>query len=124
MRGASLDRLPRGFSGRLKGWLDLDGEFFVGPRYIQLLEGIERTGTIQEGCRETGMSYRTCRNRIKRMEAVLGSPLVLTSRGGEIRGHATLTPAARQLIRIYRRWRGDVERVSRRAFARAMEAAR
>jgi molybdate transport system regulatory protein len=123
-RGSGLDRLPSGFSGRLKGWLNLDGEFFVGPRYIRLLEGIERTGTIQEGCRETGMSYRTCRNRIKRMEAVLGSPLVLTVRGGEIRGHATLTPAARQLIRIYRRWRGDVERVSRRAFAKAMEAAR
>jgi molybdate transport system regulatory protein len=120
----SLKRLPRGFSGRLKGWLDLDGEFFLGPRYIRLLEGIERTGTIQEGCRETGMSYRTCRNRIKRMEEVLGSPLVLTSRGGEIRGRATLTPAARQLIRIYRRWRGDVERVSRRAFAQAIAAVR
>jgi molybdate transport repressor ModE-like protein len=70
------------------------------------------------------MSYRTCRNRIKRMEAVLGSPLVLTTRGGDIRGRSTLTPAARQLIRIYRRWRGDVERVSRRAFARALETAR
>ncbi len=96
----------------------------MGPRYVQLLEGIDRTGTIREGCRATRMSYRTCRNRIKQMERVLGSPLVLTSRGGDIRGRSTLTPAARQLIRIYRRWRGDVERVSRRAFARAMDTAR
>jgi molybdate transport system regulatory protein len=103
----------------LKGWLDWDGSFLVGPRYIRLLEGVDRTGTIRGACRESGLSYRTCLNRIQRMERTLGAPMVTTRRGGAERGGAELTPAARDLIRVYRQWRGDVERASEKAFARA-----
>jgi molybdate transport system regulatory protein len=103
----------------LKGWLDWDGSFLVGPRYIRLLEGVNRTGTIRGACRESGLSYRTCLSRIQRMERTLGAPMVTTRRGGAERGGAELTPAARDLIRVYRQWRGDVERASEKAFARA-----
>jgi molybdate transport system regulatory protein len=103
----------------LKGWLDWDGSFLVGPRYIRLLEGVDRTGTIRGACRESGLSYRTCLSRIQRMERTLGAPMVTTRRGGAERGGAELTPAARDLIRVYRQWRGDVERASEKAFARA-----
>src|SRR4029077_9597055 len=109
-------RLAHGMTARVKGGLTLDGEFLLGPRYVQLLEGIERTGTIREGCQATRMSYRTCLSRIRRMEAALGAPLVLTHRGGTTRGSASLTPLARRLIRIYRQ-RGDApEQASTPAF--------
>ena len=65
------------------------------------------------------MSYRTCLNRIRQLEDRLGIPMLTTHRGGASRGGATLTPAARQLVHVYRVWREDVERVSQRAFARA-----
>ncbi|HEX5386860.1 MAG TPA: LysR family transcriptional regulator [Gemmatimonadales bacterium] len=112
--------LPPGLAGQIKGWLVLDGEFLMGPRYVQLLEGIDRTGTIRAGCRTTRMSYRTCLTRIRRMERALGTPLVVTRRGGAVRGRAELTPEARRLIRLYRAWRDRVERASARAFARAL----
>jgi molybdate transport system regulatory protein len=113
--------LTDSLTGRIKGWLTFKGEFLLGPRYVQLLEGIERTGTIREGCQATRMSYRTCLGRIRQMEAALGAPLVLTRRGGTTRGSATLTPLARRLIRIYREWRDAVEQASRAAFAEVME---
>lgn len=103
----------------LKGWLSWNGDFLLGPRYIRLLEGVERTGTIREACRATGLSYRTCLERLKRMERTLGMPVVTTQRGGSGRGGAALTPIARELVRVYRLWREDVERASQRAFARA-----
>lgn len=103
----------------LKGWLSWDGTFLVGPRYVRLLEGVERTGTIRGACAATGLSYRTCLNRVRQMERTLGVPMLSTRRGGAARGGAELTPAARQLVRVYRAWREDVERASQQAFTRA-----
>lgn len=116
--------LPDGLTGHIKGWLDLDGHFFVGPRYIRLLEGIDATGTIREGCRGTRMSYRTCLNRIRQMEHALGRPLVVTSRGGRARGRAELTAETRRLIRLYRAWRDRLERASDGAFTAARKELR
>ncbi|HEX6965851.1 MAG TPA: hypothetical protein VF166_08620 [Gemmatimonadaceae bacterium] len=104
----------------LKGWLTWDDDFFLGPRYIKLLEGIERTGTIRGACPGTGMSYRTCLNRIRRMERILGEPVIVVTRGGTQRGSARLTPTAHRLIRVYRAWRDELERLSRRSFEKAL----
>ncbi|HJR63194.1 MAG TPA: hypothetical protein VJ803_05785 [Gemmatimonadaceae bacterium] len=105
----------------LKGWLSWDGDFLLGPRYVRLLEGVDRTGTIREASLGTGLSYRTCLERIRRMERTLGARVVTTHRGGSGRGGASLTPVAKQLIQAYRHWRDDVERVSERAFTRATQ---
>ncbi len=113
--------LTDSLTGRIKGWLTFNGEFLLGPRYVQLLEGIERTGTIREGCQATRMSYRTCLSRIRQMEAALGAPLVLTQRGGATRGSARLTPLAKRLVRIYRAWREAVEQASRAAFLEVVQ---
>ena len=117
MPSDAASKLDRNLTWRIKGWLTFKGEFLLGPRYVRLLEGIDRTGTIREGCQATRMSYRTCLSRIRQMEAALGAQLVVTQRGGSSRGSATLTPLARRLIRIYREWRAEVEQASRQAFA-------
>jgi len=89
---------------RLKGWLTCDGEFFVGPRGIRLLEAVEVAGTIRGACAQSDLSYRTWINRIRQMERTLGSPILEISRGGAEHGSAKLTPLARRLIRVYRDW--------------------
>ena len=89
---------------RLKGWLTCDGEFFVGPRYIRLLEAVDAAGTIRGACDSCDMSYRTCINRIRQMERTLGAPILDISRGGSEHGGAKLTPLARRLILVYHQW--------------------
>lgn len=107
---------------RVKGWLALDGEFLMGPRYVSLLEGIDTHGSIRAACAGTGLSYRTCLNRLRQMERVMGRTLVRTERGGPVGGSAVLTPEARRLIRVYRGWRGALQRLSDRAFRAALRS--
>jgi molybdate transport system regulatory protein len=94
----------------------------MGPNYLRFLAAVDKTGTIRQGGDAVGWSYRTCLNRLRRMEQVLGRPVLVTRRGGKTGGSARLTPEARRLVQIFARWQGDVDRLSRRAFNRALRA--
>jgi len=94
----------------------------MGPNYLRFLEAVEQTGTIREAGRAAGWSYRTCLNRIRRMEAALGGPVLVTTRGGADHGGAQLTPQARRLVRIFGRWRSEMHHLSDKAFKRALKA--
>jgi molybdate transport system regulatory protein len=99
-----------------KLWLNWDGAFLMGPRYLRFLDAVDRTGTIRAGGREVGWSYRTCLNRIREMERVLGAKVLATTRGGTQRGGARLTPEARRLVKLFARWKRDAVRLSDAAF--------
>jgi molybdate transport system regulatory protein len=107
---------------RLKGWLTCDGEFFIGPRYIRLLEAVDVAGTIRGACDSTDMSYRTCINRIRQMERTLGAPILNISRGGSDHGGAKLTPLARRLILVYHEWHAAIVEASDNAARRLLRA--
>ncbi len=62
-----------------KLWLNWDGAFLMGPRYLRFLDAVDRTGTIRAAGREVGWSYRTCLNRIREMERVLGAKVLATT---------------------------------------------
>jgi molybdate transport system regulatory protein len=113
-------RLP--LRPRIKVWLVAGEEFLMGQRYVRLLEEIERHGSIREACRAIGLSYRTCLNRLRQMERVLGAPVVETTRGGAAGGGARVTPEAHEIIALYRGWRLEVERLSEEAFRRVRGA--
>jgi molybdate transport system regulatory protein len=107
-------RLP--LQPRIKAWLVAGDEFLMGPRYVRLLEEIDRRGSIREACSRVGLSYRTCLNRVRQMERVLGAPVVHTTRGGASGGGSELTTEARDIVRLYRAWRGALERLSDETF--------
>src|SRR5881628_3057927 len=95
-----------------KLWLNWDGAFLMGPRYLSFLDAVERSGTIRAAGQEVGWSYRTCLNRIREMERVLGAKVLVTKRGGASRGGARLSPAARRLVQLFARWRREALRSS------------
>jgi molybdate transport system regulatory protein len=111
--------LRRHLAPRHKIWLNWDGVFLMGPNYLRFLAAVDRTGTIREGGQAVGWSYRTCLNRLRRMERVLGRPVLITKRGGRSGGSARLTPEARRFVEIFTRWQADVDQLSKRAFDRA-----
>jgi molybdate transport system regulatory protein len=120
-RGTTSAGLAAHLAPKHKVWLTWDGVFLMGPNYLRFLAGVQESGTIRGGGKAVGWSYRTCLNRIRRMEQVLGYEVLTTSRGGRSGGSARLTPEARRLVRVFARWRRDVDRLGRAAFERALK---
>ena len=103
-----------------KLWLNWDGAFLMGPRYLSFLDAVDRTGTIRAAGQEVGWSYRTCLNRIRQMERVLGAKVLATTRGGSRRGSARLTPDARRLVKLFAQWKREAVRLSDVAFRKML----
>jgi molybdate transport system regulatory protein len=106
---------------RQKLWLNWDGVFLMGPRYLVFLDAVARTGTIRAAGRVVGWSYRTCLNRIRQMERVLGAKVLATARGGSRGGGARLTTEARRLVKVFAQWRRAVDRLSQTAFRKILD---
>src|SRR5436190_23977621 len=93
-----------------KLWLNWDGAFLMGPRYLRFLDAVDRRGTIPAAGGEVGWSYRTCLHRSRERERVPGAKVVVPTRGGARRGGSRRTPEARRLGKRFHTWRGDAVR--------------
>ena len=83
---------------RRKLWIERDGQFAIGEGGAGLLREIEQEGSLAEGARRVGWSYRHAWGYIRRAESVLGTSLIVTKPGkGAARG-AVVTRAAREII--------------------------
>lgn len=105
---------------RHKVWFTLGNSFLMGPNYFRFLRAVDETGTIRQAGQAVGWSYRTCLNRIRRMEAILGRRVLETARGGSAGGGAKLSAEGRRLVAIFERWQADMADYSQRAFRKAL----
>jgi molybdate transport system regulatory protein len=78
-------------------------EIALGPGKVDLLEAIEKAGTLAEAARSLGMSYMRAWHLLQTMNACFKEPLVHTSRGGAERGGAHLTETGKAVLAAYRR---------------------
>lgn len=92
---------------RLHLWLDTEDGVFFGSGRAQLLEEIERRGSLKAAAQAMGISYRAAWGKLKQSEAVLGVRLVQT-RGSNKAGFM-LTEDGRLLKDLFRRWFDAVE---------------
>ena len=114
-------RLTQQLRPRHKIWFTLGNSFLMGPNYFRFLRAVDETGTIRQGGKTVGWSYRTCLNRIRRMEDILGRRVLETERGGSSGGGARLSAEGRRLVAIFERWQRDMADYSQRAFRRAVQ---
>ncbi len=83
----------------------------IGPGKIDLLEAIDREGSISAAGRALGMSYKRAWDLVDALNKLLGEAAVAASPGGHRGGGATLTEAGRSLVADYR----AIERAAQRA---------
>lgn len=83
--------------------LRLGGDAIFGPGKADLLESIDRLGSLSAAARAMGMSYRQAWMLLDTMNQAFRGPLVTTSQGGAGGGGATLTRLGRQILAGYRR---------------------
>lgn len=98
----------------------LDEDFYIGPGRADLLEGIEKTGSISAAGKAMAMSYKRAWSLVQALNEGASAPLVETSRGGTAQGGAHLTATGREILARYR----AMEQKARAAIAPDVEALR
>lgn len=73
----------------------------MGPGKAELLEAIERTGSISAAAREMDMSYRRAWMLVDAMNQSFRQPIVATETGGQRGGGAQVTEFGREMLRRY-----------------------
>lgn len=89
-------------SPRFQLRLVADRDVVLGPGKADLLEAIERTGSISSASRDLGMSYKKGWQLIDTMNQHFPLPVIETRTGGSQRGGACLTPLGQEILARYR----------------------
>lgn len=75
----------------------------LGPGKVELLEAIERKGSISGAAREMSMSYRRAWLLVDALNRMFGRPLVVAAPGGAHGGGAQITDFGKDVAAAYRR---------------------
>lgn len=92
--------VPASGLGHLRVTLDEDA--YIGPGRADLLELIDKTGSISAAGKAMGMSYKRAWGLVQALNAGFGAPLVETARGGAAQGGAELTALGHKVLAHYR----------------------
>ena len=106
--GMDRDRNPT-TSPRLRIRVVFGEAGMIGPGKAELLERIDRCGSIAAAGREMGMSYKRAWQLIATLNAMFSDPVVDSTRGGPGGGGAVLTEAGREVVRLYRALEAEAE---------------
>ncbi len=87
----------------LSHWIFIDDVKFFGPGRVQLLENIEKTGSIVKAAQEMEMSYKKAWDMVAALNTLGKNPYVITHKGGQKGGGAELTEAGRQVLAAYKK---------------------
>ena len=74
----------------------------LGPGKVDLLQSINKVGSISEAARQDQISYRRAWDMVNAMNHCFKKPLVESMTGGKGGGGAALTPLGKKVIEIYR----------------------
>src|SRR5690348_15864385 len=74
----------------------------LGPGKIELLESIQKTGSLRQAAQALGMSYRRAWLLLDGLNHSFSEPASTASIGGQGGGGVTLTPFGLEIIRTYR----------------------
>ena len=103
---------------RIKVWLECDGLYAFGLGIAEILQAVDRTGSIKGAAADLGKSYRHVWSRVKEAEQALGRPLVEARVGGTGNRRSSLTPEAHRLVAGFTALRDRMFKVVRTEFSR------
>lgn len=90
----------------------LKQKLFADPRRIELLKRVQQTGSISQGAKLAGISYKSAWDAINEMNQMADETLVERATGGKGGGGATLTRYGERLIQLFQL----MEQIQQKAF--------
>lgn len=88
--------------------------FGLGP--MMLLQGVEKTGSLQQSAVSMGMAYSKAWKIIRQLEKDWGFPLLYRHTGGTNGGGSILTPKAKILLDTYQKMSEDIDNYAEKSF--------
>lgn len=87
----------------LKALLTLNNadKLFANPKRIALLKQIRITGSISQGAKQAGISYKAAWDAVNDMNLQAPQPVVSSEKGGKGGGGAKLTEFGERLLKLY-----------------------
>jgi len=86
----------------------------VGPGKIGLLEAIRAAGSLSQGARNIGMSYRRAWLLVESLKQSFREPVTLACKGGKVGGGMLVTEFGDALIKNYRELERDFATLAKR----------
>ncbi len=100
-------------------WFESDEKAFFGKGRIELLEQIERHGSISKAAKAMKMSYKAAWDAVNEMNSLSREPIVAKETGGRGGGGTRLTEKGQEYIRIYK----EISSLQKRLFDLVSEQA-
>lgn len=93
-----------------------DCDIALGPGKADLLEAIDREGSLSAAAKAMNISYRRVWAMVESMNAGFKEPLVATAHGGAKGGGASVTPFGHEVLNRYRSLQAEVNDLTLRHF--------
>ncbi len=98
---------------RSSHWIvDQDNNIIIGKGRMEILENIEKTGSINQTAKRMKMSYKAVWSKIKATEKHLGAPVVHADR----KEGTHLSQRGKELLEKYRRLKDECQHTDDRIF--------
>jgi molybdate transport system regulatory protein len=110
-------RPPRRLGVKAKFWLTLGPHTLFGDGKADLLEAVDRLGSLRSAARSLYMSYRYAWGLLRELDAAAAFPFLEHSGTGP-RTNLRLTEKGRRFIEDYRRFRAPLDSMVKHAFRR------
>ncbi len=94
--------------------IDFADDCYIGPGKIDLLEGIQKSGSLSQAARDLGMSYRRAWLLVDSLRSSFREPVAMAMTGGRGGGGVKLTKFGELLIKSYRALERDIARAGAR----------
>jgi molybdate transport system regulatory protein len=88
----------------------------IGPGKIRLLEAIRDSGSLSQGARDLGMSYRRAWLLVESLRQSFREPVTVANTGGKDGGGMLVTEFGDALIKSYRQLEQDLAALAARNF--------
>ncbi len=94
---------------KCKMWVESNGQKVFGDGHCDILQRVERTGSLRMSALEIRMSYSQAWQLIDTLEKKLGFPLLIKRAGGALGGGSELTEEGAALVRKFILFRKDAD---------------